>query len=170
MNNLKELKEQYSKTQEELIKLGETIEKLEKEKNKRHRVNLGDVYFFIDDAGYINSIYEDGGNIDDYRYNSGNYYLTKEDCEKAINVKNTEAELRNLAEELNDGEEIDWENDEQRKYQLYYYYYKKEISTNMSSYSKIQGTIYCLDKNFKDKAIERIGEDKLKEMLTYEQI
>ena len=171
MNNLKELKEQYSKTQEELTKLGEQIEKQEnKNKNKRLRVDKYIMYYFKNVSGNIASCADVYDNIDNYHYNSGNYYLTAEDCQKAIDVKNTEIELRNLAEELNNGEEINWNDSCQNKYSITYNYTSKNINFICTLCEKLPNLIFCLDRDFKDKAIERIGEDKLKEMLTYEQI
>ena len=68
--------------------------------------------------------------------------------------------LEDIARRLNKGKEIDWNSESPRKYHLcidkadYIY-------TNVCYSTKYQGTIYCLDANFRDVAIQEIGEKRL---------
>ena len=73
-----------------------------------------------------------------------------------------------LADELNNGEKIDWNDGSQCKYSIYYSYEIDTLQRHCSFRCKDLGQIYCLDGNFKDKAIEKIGEDRLKKLFTYE--
>lgn len=61
---------------------------------------------------------------------------------------------------------IDWNNVEQFKYCIYFDFYEKKIR-QVSSYKSL-GQVYCLDPDFKEKALEKIGEDKLVKLFTYE--
>ena len=67
--------------------------------------------------------------------------------------------------ELNKGKEIDWNNKEQDKYFLCFDYFYNKIDYIQNRYNKMQGTIYCLDINFKDVAKDRIGEERLAKYL-----
>ena len=73
-----------------------------------------------------------------------------------------------LAEELNNWEKIDWEDDNQKKYTIFYDYEKNELDQGYKWIVKNLGAIHCLDRNFKEKAKEKIGEDKLKKLFKYE--
>ena len=145
--------------------LGEKIEKLKSKKiAKRWRAEKSDDYYFIDDLGEINHDYEEGTNTDYYRYKTRNYFKTSGEAQEYLDNTNTYFELMNLAEELNNGEEIDWDNKEQSKCYLSYDFFNEEICLNIIYGNKHLGQIYCLDKNFLDKALERIGEEKLKKL------
>ena len=95
-----------------------------------------------------------------------NYFKTREEAEEYKEVFNTYYDLMDLAEELNNGEKIDWSNDKQKKF---YICFKGNKLVQGYTYSiKEIGEICCLDENFKEKAIEKIGEDKLIKLFTYE--
>ena len=53
----------------------------------------------------------------------------------------------------------------QDKYCLYYNLPNNKIGYRLYTIVKMQSTIYCLNENFKDVAIERIGEERLKKYL-----
>lgn len=63
---------------------------------------------------------------------------------------------------------IDWNDGSQCKYSIYYNYEIDTLQRTCSFRWKDLDQIYCLDGNFKDKAIEKIGADKLKKMFKYE--
>lgn len=73
-----------------------------------------------------------------------------------------ETKLKNIAERLNNGRKIDWEDKRQSKFSISYDFidYKK-IYCSLSCHYKSQGTIYCLDKHFLDVAKKEIGEENL---------
>lgn len=68
-------------------------------------------------------------------------------------------QLEDIARRLNKGQKIDWGNDEQSKHCIELY--RNNIIANFYYSRKTQGTVYCLDKNFKDIAIQEIGEERL---------
>ncbi len=74
---------------------------------------------------------------------------------------NTLEELKKKAEELNAGEEIDWNNSNQMKYYICYNYYDNKLIFEYSYGIKNLGQIYCLNENFLEIAKEKIGEERL---------
>lgn len=160
MNN-KELEELKNKYEE----LGKEIEKLEKQEKKRWRGEINDNYYCIDEnSGDVIKAYEDNYFVDNFRYKIRNYFRTKEEAQKHLDKINTYYELMDLAEELNNGEEIDWKNDNQEKYLICYDSNIEELSSYIHSNIKFIGQIYCLDEDFLEKAKERIGEERLIEL------
>ena len=157
MENLEELKKKYEE-------LGKEIERLEKEKkNKRWRAEIGEDYYFLMETLEVNRDDECNAEYDDNLYNLGNYFKTKEEAQKVANKIKTYIELKQLAEELNGDEEIDWNNGNQEKYEIYYNHNNGKFLESSIGYSQSL-TIYCLDKDFLDKALEQIGEERLKEL------
>lgn len=92
------------------------------------------------------------------------YYVIKEELEKALKRKKIENKLRALAFELNGNKDIDW-TDEKLKYYLAYDSIDKTIFQDNWKVIKSQGTIYCYSFGFRNKAIELIGEEDLKDYL-----
>lgn len=150
MNNLEELKNLENK-----------INELESKGNNKYKRERGDSYWCFNYSG--NPIFQKdiSDRIDNFRYSIGNYFETKEQVENYKEKLIIEQELRDIARELNKGEEIDWTNGIQEKYYLYYDFSNYNIGYNYHCYVKNQGTIYCLDIDFRDVAIERIGEERL---------
>ena len=72
-----------------------------------------------------------------------------------------ETKLKNIAERLNAGRKIDWENTNQIKYYIYYDYEIKVLDYCIPGHCQNQGTIYCLDKNFLEVAKQEIGKENL---------
>lgn len=153
-NKLDELKKKYEE-------LGKEIKRLEK--GGRWRGEKGDTYYFIHNNGHVYTSYEGDDSIDDFRYKIRNYFKTEEEAQEHLDNINTYFELKDLAEELSDREEIDWNSGRQDKYYLYYDNFGKNIEQGTCSYLKSLD-IYCLDKNFLEKAIERIGKEKLEKL------
>ena len=104
--------------------------------------------------------------------NTVDYYTSREACEKALKRKEIENKLRMVAETLN--------NQVKHMYSLFEtnipkysisIEYTRFLETKLRCYMcgnnfiQHQGTIYCLDENFLNKAIELIGEEDLKDYL-----
>ena len=95
-------------------------------------------------------------------------YISKEACEKALKRQEIHRKLEDLAFELNGNRDIteeEWNNHFIKKYYLYYIMSDNSINSTFNLESKNQGTIFCLNKDFEDKAIELIGEEDLKDYL-----
>ena len=154
---------------EQIDELKQKIEELEKEVNSpefegikkgvRQMPKKGEVYYFVDSAGYVSHTYWAGGEDDLFRFNTGNCFKTEQE---AIDFKEnllTKQQLKDLALELNNGVKIDWEDENQVKYHLCYDCFGLDFDT---TYSYIDlGEVYCLNASFKTIAKDRIGEEKL---------
>lgn len=160
MNNLEELKKKYEEFKKKYEELGEEIKRLES--RKRWRAEKEEKYYFVDEAGEVNGIYEDNDETDSFYYKTRNYFKTEEEAQKHADQIHTYYDLMDLAEELNNGKEIDWSNCIQNKYYIYFNVSVKELKTDYINYSRYIGQIYCLDEDFLEKAKERIGEARLK--------
>lgn len=159
MNNLEELKKKYEE-------LGKEIERLEKQKeNIRWRADFGEKYYMISTlSGSVINSREDNEKIDEFRYKTRNYFKTKEEAERYLANINTYYDLMDLANELNNGEEIDWKNGSQPKYFIYYGTRDNELILYAYYSLKFIGVIYCLNKDFLNIALKRIGEKRLKRL------
>lgn len=153
MENLKELKRKYEE-------LGKEIERLEKNKG-RWRAEEGECYYNVSDCGIVACASEDFHVFDDFEYKTRNYFKTKKEAQVHLDNMNTYYELMDLAEELNGDEKIDWEDDNQVKYCIVYSIFEDRFFQDYYFVDNRIGNIYCLDKDFLEKAKERIGEERL---------
>lgn len=154
MEHLEELKRKYEE-------LGKEIERLEG--TKRFRADDGEVYWYIDSDGNVEEDCDNRYSEDNFRYECRNYFKTREQGLKALKKLKTYNQLKDLAEKLNKGEKIDWE-DSKDKYYIEYEPQDDSLDDNSNiSYKKL-GNIYCLNDDFLDEAIEVIGEDNLKDL------
>ena len=98
----------------------------------------------------------------DYALKYGLAYATEEARDRAMFKLEIETKLKNIAEKLNAGRKIDWEDKRQPKFNINYDFidYKK-MYCNVNRHYKSQGTIYCLDENFLEVAKQEIGEENL---------
>lgn len=80
-------------------------------------------------------------------------------------LKLTKQQLKNLAQELNNGVEIDWTDCEIDKYYIYLDNSIDELSFGVANSHINLGQVYCLDSYFLKKAKERIGEERLIELI-----
>lgn len=168
MDNLEELKKQISELQSKVNELENESKKENKKGNKRWRARIKDTYFFVDDFGDVASCHEYNEYGDNYRYKTRNYFKTEEEAEEYKEVMNTYYDLMDLAEELNNGEKIDWNDNQQCKYTIYHDFEDNFLNRDNSYVCKEFGQIYCLDGDFPEKAIEKIGKDKLIKLFKYE--
>lgn len=130
---------------------------------------IGEEYWYAYDCDpFITKAIWNNSKLDNYRYYLNICFRTTEEAKQHQENIITEVELRQLAEELNNGGKIDWKDTEQEKYYLYYDSEDEEIYTDYTYMAKFPKQIYCLDGNFKERAIEQIGEEKLKNYLMEE--
>lgn len=96
----------------------------------------------------------------DMYINTGLIFSSKEVLNDYIKYLTIHTKLKNLANILNNGEKIDWNNEIQCKYYLFFDYKYKKIEQTWINWI-IKGKICCLDKNFKDEAIKEISKKDL---------
>lgn len=166
MDNLEEIKKQISELQSKVDKLEN--ESKEEKKGKRWRAKINDTYFYINDVGYADVSHENNDSFDKYRFKTRNYFKSEEEAEEYKEVMNTYYDLMDLAEELNKGRKIDWNNERQQKFYIYFNLEKNTLIQGYTFITKDMGQIYFLNENIIGIAIEKIGTDKLTKLFTYE--
>lgn len=154
-SKLDELKKKYEE-------LGKEIKRLEE--SERWRAKKGEKYFFVYNDGVVFSDSDDFYNVDNFRYQTRNYFKTEEEAQAYLDNLNTYYELMDLAEKLNNGEKIDWNNIHQEKRYIIYDFFEKELGQYLTHDFINLGQIYCLDKDFLNKAIKIIGKEKLEKL------
>lgn len=160
--NKKELQNKIEDLEKQLVELKEQANSIEYNKARksiRQMPKYDERYYYISDSGVIVSTPWYGTDSDIFRFNIGNCFKTEQE---AIDFKEnilTKQALKDLALELNNGIEIDWENENQKKYHLEYDCYSLDYNI---TYSYINlGQVYCLNEDFKTIAKDRISEEKL---------
>lgn len=155
LNRISELEQQLAVLKTEI-----------KKENKRWRSKNGDVYWLVGSNGKPDWSYELNRDSDSFRYETHNYFQTEEEAQRYAKVLETERQLKKFADEHNDV--IDWSDINQHKWNLCYYYSRYEVSPIRCCGVKESRTIYFSSEEIAQQAIDEIGEEKIKDYLTYE--
>ena len=155
--NREELIKQKNKIQAELDRLTELINK----SAERWKPEYGSYYYYLDSHGTVQRTYWNNGVSDNHRYNIGNCFKTEQEVYDYKENLITKQQLKDLALELNKGEEINWHNDTQGKYGIVYSTKNSKLELTTNGMWQEIGHIYTLDYDFLKIAKERIGEEKL---------
>lgn len=159
------LLEKISELEQQIVELKAEAEKEEKE-NKRWRADGSCLYWFVQNTGIPNCTYEYNRDIDNFRYDTHNYFKSEEEARRYAKVLETERQLRRFTNEHNG--EIGWSNNNSAKRYLSYNYSTQSICTRSVWTLKEPRVIYFSSKEIAQQAIDTIGEEKIKEYLTYE--
>lgn len=95
----------------ELVLTDEQEKAIEQKKYGRQRAMIDGNYYYIDDSdGEVMKDIDCGYEVDNYRFSVGNYYLTKEEAEKALRMQINIVKINDRIDELNEGWSPDWNN------------------------------------------------------------
>ena len=156
--NKEEILNEIEKTKEHLANMEKMLEECE---CARWTPIDSEMYYFVDSCGKIVAdMFCSADSIDSQRYKNYNCFQTREQAETEAEKILVRRMLEDIARRLNKGIKIDWYDNEQSKYCIELYC--NDIITNFYYGHKTQGAVYCLDENFKDIAIQEIGEERLK--------
>lgn len=146
----------------------EKEEKQNKSTNKRWRAEKGENYWTVSDYRRVKVDVDFGADSsgDSFRYDTHNYFQTEDEAQKYANVLETERQLKKFADEHNG--DIGWTDINQEKYYLCYSYSDYRVSIADRHWTKDSRTIYFSSEKIAKQAIDEIGEEKIKEYLTYE--
>lgn len=159
--NKEEILNEIEKTKEYLANMEKMLEECE---CVRWTPIDSEMYYFVDSYGKIVAdMFCSADSIDSQRYKNYNCFQTREQAETEAEKILVRRMLEDIARRLNKGIKIDWYDNEQSKYCIELYC--NDIITNFYYGHKTQGAVYCLDENFKDVAIQEIGEERLKKYL-----
>lgn len=160
------LLDRISELEQQIVELRAEVEKEEKE-NKRWRAKEGYKYWFVNSSGNPDWLDEYNRDIiDNFRYDTHNYFQTEEEARRYAKVLETERQLKKFADEHND--KIDWSNVDKCKYSLYYIYVTNCVGISSISSVRDARIIYFSSRAIAQQAIDEIGEEEIKEYLTYE--
>lgn len=132
--------------------------------SKRFVPKGGDKYYWVMGDGYItDATYYPEHPVDRSRLAMGNYFETKVDAEFAVEKYKVYQELKRFADENNDP--IDWSNPLQDKFYIMWDYENYSIRYTFSRWMKTLDAIYFSSKKLAMKAVEKVGEDRIKKYL-----
>ncbi len=144
-------------TEEQMKQLG-----IEVKEKKRWRANRQKEYWFVPSCNSVETRLDYYNSYDDFRYFSHNYFKTKEEAETYARVLETEMLLKKYADEHNE------------KFYSWKWYictsgdgYHLTVDDMFADYSSSR-RICFFSKDIAKNAIEEIGEERIKEYLTYE--
>ena len=158
-----DLLEKISELEQQIVELKAEVEK---EENKRWRADESCLYWFVQSNGNPNCLYEYHRDIDNFRYDTHNYFKSEEEARRYAKVLETERQLKKFADEYNG--DIDWGGNSLIKRCLCYNYDAQSICTRSVWTIREPRIIYFSSEEIARQAIDEIGEDKIKEYLTYE--
>lgn len=144
-------------SEEERSTLLSLVKKSNKLKSKVWKPECGETYFYIGSRVYISRWLDD--DIDRTRYAIGNCFKTQEEAEFASERQRVITELKRFALEHN--EEIDWNNKNQYKFNLFYSYCDNSIRVESWHSCRYHG-FYFSSEEIAKQAIKEIGEERIK--------
>lgn len=161
--NKQEITNEINKTKEHLANLEKMLKECE---YKRWKPKTGEEYYFLDsDIGIQCYCFSPTNVFDIERIKTYNYFRTKEEARQEAEKILVRRMLEDIASRLNKGRKLDWNDYMQFKRYIFFDNSNQMIGQESNTYSQRQGTVYCLDENFKKVAIKEIGEERLKKYL-----
>ena len=160
--NKQELQNEINKTKEHLANMEKMLAECEHE---RWKPKASQNYYYVDNVGGIQITTWRDIHFDDAYYSIFNCFQTREQAEAEAEKILVRRMLEDIARRLNKGEKIDWKNSTQYKYSFYLDDKNNKIDWCRECRCKVQGSVYCLDINFYNIAIQEIGEKRLKKYL-----
>lgn len=151
------------------IKIAELEKQAKAEEQKQSKVwkpKKGEDYWVMFDGEIDTDIWEYDGDdgYDNRRYIRGNIFKTKEEAEWADQHRIVATELKRFVQE-NDPRPIteeDWENEAVAKYYIIYDNVADVVRIYTTGYYLVANQVYASNMESLYKAIEAIGEDRLK--------
>ena len=132
------------------------------EKKKYWTPKEKEKYFYIEDCMGVSDDRNVQAPIDYCRFNIGNFFKTKIEAEHMLEKLKVIHELQKFAYENNEGE-IDWKNFNQCKYYLVYDTKDEDLYVDYSIQCESEPfNIYFTSFDIAKKAIEAVGEDRIK--------
>ena len=168
LEGFKEVQDMLEQAKELVKTLENKYNELSKPKNVRWRAEKDERYYLLSNEGFIGHNFEDSRPYNNYQYNAGNYFKTKEEAEQHKNYLIITQKLKDIALRLNNGVEIDW-NKSTPKYTIFYRHLENTyrellVQGKVFNVSYLNG-IYCLSDKFLETCIKEIGEKELIEYI-----
>ena len=156
--NEQEIIDEINKAKEHLTNLEKMLEKCEYE---RWKPELNEEYYYVSGSGKIVQTRNCGCELAADRIDFYNCFKSEKQAEAEAEKILVRRQLEDIARRLNEGQKINWNDNNQLKYCIGFDFPLDIISIG-ALYRKLQGSVYCLSDKFKDVAIQEIGEERLK--------
>lgn len=160
--NKQEILNEIEKTKEHLANMRKMLEECGYE---RWKPEYDKPYWFVNPMGQAEITCNTGSTFHELTVGYYNCFQTKEQAEAEAEKILVSRMLEDIARRLNKGQKIDWNNEDQNKYFICSNHWQDTIILEHGWKNKFCGVVYCLDENFKDIAIQEIGEERLKKYL-----
>lgn len=147
-------------TKEQLKQLGIEADK----KDKRWRAEEGGKFFFVD-RNCIDSRFDIRCVLDNYSYDTHNYFQTEEEAKEYAEVLEIKRQLMKFADEYNG--EVDWNKTNQFGYVIYWNSHLNEVRISQHGLKTNPETICFSSDEIAKQAINAIGKENLRKYLTY---
>lgn len=131
--------------------------------NARWRAEYDNYYYCIDNNGALMCYRDMNDEKDKHNYAIGNYFKTEDEAIQYCANIEAKQKVRDIATCLNNGTEIDWEDDNQTKYYIYIDP-KDELYLN-STNRRALGQVCCLSNLFLSDVLAELGEDRLRKLI-----
>ena len=154
MLTAQEIKNAIEKAEKQKQGLQDLIDSLNTMEVEPGRVAKSERYWYISDVGMVRFTTDVRSDIDDYRYECGNYYLTQEDgirAEKQIRLFRL---LDRFSKQNGWADEL-WKNSTIEKYYIYFDYNYKSIETKSVHISRHICQVYFVSESVAKQAIEK---------------
>ena len=160
--NRDQLIDEINKTKEHLANMEKMLAEW---KYERWKPEDGEDYYYIknSDGEIWKDVFYHANNSDNIHYNTYNCFRTREQAEVEVEKILVRRQLENIAKRLNGNTEIIWDPEDLKYYLVIDT--NDNIDIDFNRCTLIQGVVYCLDRKFKDAAIQEIGEERLKRYL-----
>ena len=157
-----ELQKEIEKARAHLANMEKMLEQCEFE---RWKPKIDDIFYSLNGYGEIKRVYFCDDQSCRMLYENFNCFKTYEQAKVEAEKILVRRMLEDIARRLNKGEKIDWKNSTQYKYSFYLDDKANKIDWYRECRCAVQGSVYCLDTNFYNIAIQEIGEERLKKYL-----
>lgn len=135
----------------------EDLKALENAKNF-HRQSKNKPYFFFDGFLNLRSEFEELVDFNEYRYKTGNYFLTEKECEDAARVVSLWLRMKRFADENNENS-VDFNNVDINKYSIYFSFNNRCFEISLSNAYKDAFQIYFDSTETAQKAIDEFHDE-----------
>lgn len=136
--------------------------------SKRVQPKLGSDYWFLTEAGYPSSTTWSGVAWDKDLYAFGNCFPTEEAAKFEQEKRKIELKLKDLARES--VKRVCWDNLRELKYYIWYDHTDDELGIEEDTRFHAQGAIYFPTEEDCARAIEEVGEQRIKKYLFGEEL
>lgn len=141
--------------------LADDWEVINEEKKKMWEPKIKENYYLIVHTGRIGCYSYDDDDTDKRFQSIGNCFQTEEQAEFMVEKLKIIHELKTFAVENNE-EEINWNDDGQKKFFLYYSYSANQVLVNyVISMKENPFNVYFTSESIAEKSVEAIGEERL---------